>query len=198
MNYKTHKVFSVFFIMMGVMFLYYKIQPEINYYLFLMVGLSASQKGALFPDIDHHWNSVADKTMINRVINFLIRVTGGVHRSRHTHSIDLHILFGALFYYVPNYLLSNGYITEVNYAIASVLLFSFWLGVGSHLFADMLTRSGVYLSCLLNIKIRLIPNKPFFSTGGSWEDVVYSIIKALNILTGLVAIVFPFIINYIS
>lgn len=206
MTYKTHKVFSSFFVLIGCMLLYYYTNPVINYYVYLMLGLGVAAKGALFCDIDHNWGSVKDKTAINKVLNFLIRVTGGKHRSRHTHSIDLHILFGILFYIVPKEMLSLGYIDIVNYNVINLVLYSFWLGIGSHLFSDMLSSDGVYLSCFLNIKLKFVPKVVFkgtryefkFNTGDVWEECVYTMIKILNRLVGIIAIIFPILLKLIS
>ena len=80
---------------------------EINYYLTIPVLLATAKYGALFPDVDHTWQNVKEKTVPNWIINKLIHLTGGKHRSWQTHSIDIVAMFTLLVWLVPNLLYQN-------------------------------------------------------------------------------------------
>ena len=103
MTAPTHRQYSICFALIANMLLYIYGITEINYYLALPIMLMASRSGALFPDVDHNWQNVKDKTVVNWFINKLIHITGGKHRSWQTHSIDIVVIFCFLSYILPNY-----------------------------------------------------------------------------------------------
>ena len=83
----THKKCAISFAFIFVILLYRDAELSINYYLLLLIILEMSKKGALFPDLDHSWHNISEKTVPNRIVNAIIRFTGGKHRSWQTHSI---------------------------------------------------------------------------------------------------------------
>lgn len=196
MTYKTHRVYSVSFALLGAMLLNYRGLTEINYYLSLVIMLMISKRGALFPDIDHNWQNVKDKTIPNYIINQLIHKTGGKHRSWQTHSIDICIIFTVISVLLPDTLFSIGIVDVVDKEVLSILLLGFSTGWISHLFSDMLTSEGVRLFCFNKLKVKFVPKKLFgfrFNTGDTWEEFNYTAVKLVNILLGLVALLFPYL-----
>ena len=67
-------------------------------------------KGAEINDVDHEWEYVKNKTKINRVINVIIHMLGGKHRSKITHSWESTAIVCIIACIIPQLLESNGYI----------------------------------------------------------------------------------------
>lgn len=203
MTWPTHREYSVTFAFITTMVLYHINLTEINYYLVLAIILLASKYGALFPDLDHTWKNVKEKTIPNKIINKLIHLTGGKHRSWQTHSIDIVIIFTILSYYIPNKLYEYEKISAVNKEVIVILLLGFSSGWISHIVSDMLTSAGVRLMCLSRFKIALVPKNIGglkFNTGNEWEAYCFKMTKLMNILLGILCLVYPhleFIKNFI-
>ena len=192
----THKQYSICFGCLTMVLFYNIGLLEINYYLALIIIMMTSKYGALFPDIDHDWKNVSNKTVINKILNYLIHLTGGRHRSWQTHSIDLCAVFTLLAFIIPNMLYNMNKITIVNREILSILWLGFASGWISHIFSDMLTSAGVRLFCFLKFKVKLVPKKlgPIvFNTGHEWEAFNYKVIKLINIILGIICLGYPFI-----
>ena len=154
MTYKTHREFSVWFALIINILLYEMKLIHTNYYLSMMVVVLFSKQGALFPDVDHNWQNVKEKTMLNRVINYLIHLTGGKHRSWQTHSFDIWLVSLLGFLYLANRL------SFEDRAVALLVIAGFYGGWFSHLFSDMLSSDGVRLFCWLKtFKLRLVPKR---------------------------------------
>lgn len=195
----THRQYSICFGLITLVILYVYNITNVNYYLALPIILMASKSGALFPDVDHHWEAVHDKTVVNKIINVIIHITGGKHRSWQTHSIDLCLYFTTASYLVPTVLYNKGIISCTNMEVTVLLLLGFASGWISHLFSDMLTSAGVRLICFLpKSKISLVPKKIGklrFNTGHEWEAFNFKIIRVINIVLGIYTLIYPFIIN---
>lgn len=196
----THRVYSVLFAFIAVILLRIFNITQIGYYQTLLIILVFSKSGALFPDLDHTWKNIKVKNLCNKIINILIHITGGKHRSWQTHSIDICTLFTVGAYFIPVKLFELGKITEVNKEITILILLGFASGWISHLFSDMLTPAGVKLICFLKFKMRFVPRKLGkinFSTGSDWEEFNYKFISILNNIVGLLCLVYPIIEPYL-
>lgn len=190
----THKQYSVCFACITMILFYELGITEINYYLALIIVMMTSKVGALFPDLDHDWSNIGVKTVPNKIINTLIHITGGKHRSWQTHSIDICAVFTILAYFLPRYICNKGYLSVVNKEVLSILMLGFASGWISHLFSDMLTSAGIRVICFINKKVRLVPKKIGklrFNTGHEWEAFNYKVIKVLNIFLGIICLVYP-------
>lgn len=171
-------------------------KQQINYYMAVIIALNLAKVGAKFPDWDHEWEFIGDKSAVSRVVNILIHITGGKHRSRHTHSIDITLIATIACIIVPNKMLEAGLISAVNKEVMYILGMSFMSGWVSHLIADMLNGVGVYLFCWGKWKVAFVPRKLLwlhFNTGESWEKFVYFIVGRINIALGLMVITYPWI-----
>lgn len=179
----THRVFSVAFALGGAYVLTNLGRIEVNPVVATPVYLMTARYGALMPDVDHNWNSVADKTFPNRILNVFIHLTGGRHRSWQTHSLDIYFLFlGILWFFPVEVLYSIGWDT-IN--VGLLLLYGFMLGWGSHLFSDMLTPRGVRIFCWCKFTLHLVPKWAMFATNSRWEDLCYVFMKRFNVVLGL-------------
>lgn len=190
----THKQYSVSLAYLTVILIYMLDMTQINYYLALMIVLMISKLGALFPDLDHDWSNIGNKTVTTKVINTLIHVTGGKHRSWQTHSIDICAVFTVGAYLLPRYLYSKSILSEIDKEVLSILMIGFASGWISHMFSDMLTSAGVRVVFFINKKVSLVPKKIGslkFNTGHEWEAFNYKFIKLLNLLLGIVCITYP-------
>lgn len=154
--------------------------------------------GALFPDVDHAWNSVKDKTIVNWFINKFIHITGGKHRSWQTHSIDIVAIFTVFAVFIPRILFNLEKISLVNKEVLSLVLIGFSAGWISHIFSDMLTSAGVKLICFLPVKLALVPKhigKLRFNTGNEWEAFCYKFTRVINVIIGIIALIYPLVIT---
>lgn len=200
MTAPTHRVFAVGWVLIGNMILYSLNVSPINYYISMIIMLQIGKYGALFPDIDHSWQNVKEKTAPNFIINKIIHLTGGKHRSWQTHSLDIAILSTIIGYNIPIYLYNIQKIDSLNREILSIVIIGFCIGWLSHLFSDMLTLAGVRITAFSKRKIALVPKQLFrlrFNTGNQWEGFVYQSIKILNLVIGIIAIAYPLIRPYI-
>lgn len=194
----THRQYSVLFACLTLMLFYSFNVIDIEYYVMIPTVLAISKAGALFPDVDHDWHNVHDKTVTNKIINIIIHATGGKHRSWQTHSIDICLWFTLISYIAPVVLRDNGIINQASYGVLSLTLLSFASGWISHLFADMMTSAGVRIFCFWKFKPRLVPKKLGnfrFNTGHEWEKFNYTAVKILNIPLGIIVLIYPFIID---
>lgn len=199
MTYPTHRQYAISFSFITAMLIYKLSMSQVNYYLALGIIILTAKYGALFPDIDHNWANVKEKTVPNWIINKLIHKTGGKHRSWQTHSIDILVVSSVIVLSLPSILYNKQYITEVNKEIATIILVGFFSGWVSHLIADMMTSAGVRLFCWnKKLIIKLVPKsigKLKFNTGNEWEDFVFKTVKLINIGLGFACLLYPIIID---
>lgn len=198
MTAPTHRQYSVTFAFLANIILYKYGVTSINYYLALMLMLLLSKAGAIFPDIDHSWKNVKEKTVPNLIMNKLIHLTGGKHRSWQTHSIDIVIWAIILSMTLPILLYNNNYIDDVNREVLTLIMLGFTAGWISHIFSDMLTSAGVKVICFLPFKASFVPKhigKLRFNTGNEWEAFCYRSTKIINIMLGLISLAYPLIAN---
>lgn len=198
MTWPTHRQYAITFAFVANIILYKTGLTQINYYLALPLLLLVSKYGALFPDVDHSWQNVKEKTVPNWIINKLIHLTGGKHRSWQTHSIDITAIVSVVFFFLPKILFNYGIISDVNREVLSIILIGFCAGWISHIFSDMLTSAGVRLICFTHIKVALVPNHIFglkFNTGNEWENFCYKATRSINIILGIACLIYPFIAN---
>ncbi len=198
MTAPTHRQYAICTAFIAAMVLYNLKLSEISYYLTLPILILTSKYGAIFPDIDCHWHNIKEKTVPNWIINKLIRLTGGRHRSWQTHSIDIVVVLTIMSYYGPTILYNNGKITNVNKEVAIIILMGFMSGWVSHIIADMLTSAGVRILFFSRVKIALVPKRIGgiqFSTGSDWETFNYKVIRFFNIIIGFICLIYPMIYN---
>ena len=199
MTGKSHKQYAICGAYIVAMLFYVFDITGINYYLGLIVALLVSKVGGKFPDLDHGWHNIGEKTIPHKIINTLIHITGGKHRSWQTHSIDIALWVTVAARWVPEILFSYGIIGVPDRSLMLVISLSFSAGYISHLFSDMLTSEGVYLICFMKLKVKFVPKKIFkfkFSTDSDWEKFNYVVMRFINILLGFGSLAFPMIYRY--
>lgn len=193
MTGKTHVKVSTCFALIAVMSMNF---TRINYYVYMIVILMCSSAGAKFPDLDHSWCNIPDKNVVKWVVNKLIRYTGGRHRSRHTHSIDVMIVTYICSNKLVEWYFGLGYLSQLDREILLMIIIGFWSGWLSHLYADALTYDGIYWSCLFKYKLKLVPKKLFgikFKTGEQWESFVYRSHIYINGILGVWVVLYPIV-----
>lgn len=154
MTYKTHREFSVSFVIIANAISWKLGITEINYYIGLIVLILFGKQGALFPDVDHTWRNVKEKTILNRVINLLIHITGGRHRSWQTHSWDIW-----LYSFIISIYITFRFLNGLDKTVMILIIFGFWSGWFSHLFSDMLSSGGVRIFCFWKKTISIVPKQ---------------------------------------
>lgn len=159
MTAQTHKQFCIWTTYFGIIYMYVKGLNSINYYLMLYIMLKIAKDGALFPDVDHHWQNVKEKTTTNWIINKLIHITGGKHRSWQTHSWDICLLSWLGLNILSQRLHDYKIINNIDFIVLNMIIVSFYTGWVSHLISDMLTSAGVRLVCWSKFKLCLVPKK---------------------------------------
>lgn len=190
----THRQYSSCAAMVVSMILYKLGYRQINYYLMLIIMVMVSRYGALFPDLDHDWEKVKEKTLPNWIINKIIHLTGGRHRSWQTHSLDIALLATALSILVPYTLYERNIINLADKEIITMMGLAFCVGWLSHLVSDALTPGGIKLIFFLNTKISLVPRKFLwisFSTGSEWEDFNFKVTRIASMLLGVISVIYP-------
>ena len=183
----THRAFSVTFALGGAVALTHFGFSEINPLVAAPVFFMSARYGALLPDVDHHWSSVSEKTVPNRIINGFIRLTGGTHRSWQTHSWDIFFILSAIVLLFPREVLAP--LGAATVSVLNMLLCGVMLGWGSHLFSDMLTPQGIRFVCWSKKKARLVPKWAMFATNSRWEDICFNVIRVVNVFAGLAYLV---------
>ena len=160
----------------------------------LYVGYKGSQFGAGFPDLDLK-GSVPDKK--NPLLGKIIRGCGATHRGKFSHSLDSQTIFWFIIYMlgihglnrlslndlgvISNWLAFDGFINN----LLKIWVISAYVGVVSHLFADLPTGGGIRIfSFQKPIKMKW----KFFRTGNdsTWERFYR---KTAKILTPICAVV---------
>ncbi len=202
MTYRTHREFAISFALVTNILVSELHLSYTGYYVNLLVMLLASKQGALFPDLDHDWANVKEKSVINKVINSIIHFTGGRHRSWQTHSWDVWLisLIGAL--------KINSILSKDNSTVFILLILGFWSGWFSHLFSDMMTSAGVRLVCwskkstialvpkqanmpknlIISLIILLIPFVLLYFNIFKSNDIVFIILVAFGITCVLISL----------
>lgn len=200
MTGKTHRVGGMLACLGGYLILQEKgmLISNVEPILQLTVMYPFAIYGSICSDLDHNKNSAPSKDVVSLGINKVLHLTtktrklmeekglnktpfykalglfDASHRSWQTHS-DLFLALMIYLFFVIN---SN---TTTNGVILSLIGTGLILGIISHLLLDMITPEGVWslVFCTANKisrcnflpkKIHLVPNIPFFRTGGKWED----------------------------
>lgn len=197
MTGKTHRIYAIEFVFIIVMVLYGAGLMKHNYYLSLFIMVVVAPLGAKFPDFDVDADYLPVKTVPARVINFIIRHTGGKHRSEHTHSIESFAIACAASIYLAYFMKPTPWFSESDKDVFSVVAMAFMSGWLSHLFADMLQYQGIKL---FGKRIALVPKKigkMKFNTNEEWEEFNYFVVDKANKVLGFIALIFPFIVDLI-
>ena len=132
----------------------------------------------------------------NPVYKF-VKLFNASHRSWQTHSDLTLALMVWLLWAVLNGKISN--LGSIDVSVLSLVITGMCLGVIAHFLLDIITPEGVWCVPLaildklagrkvhLPTKYHLVPDKPFFRTGGKWENFIY---RLLGVLTALACIWF--------
>ena len=95
-------------------------------------------EGGKYPDIDHLWKNIKEKTALNKIINSILRLTGFGHRNPVTHSFDIWLVSYILLIASAKRLITY---TVLSKAIVMIVT-AFWIGYLTHLLADALSMDG--------------------------------------------------------
>ena len=153
--------------------------------------------------------TLSDSKKSKNVIYQTARCLNARHRSWQTHS-DLTI-WALLFLYINLVVKNVLCLSAVETSILALVLTGVVLGIIAHLILDVLTPEGIWLMPfvwvqnllkLFNprlklpkffVKFHLVPNNPYFATGGKWEEFIQ---KVLKVATVIALIWFLFVIFY--
>jgi membrane-bound metal-dependent hydrolase YbcI (DUF457 family) len=192
---KTHRAGGTFAMLLTFTIMKQKglLLPEVNDFVQLAVMYPICSWGSIAPDLDHGKDSIPDKDPISIFINKLLRLSGSKHRSWQTHCI---LLTGGLLFILFMLLhLGSIYLPVENswdWKIIRMLLTGLSVGIASHLILDMFSTAGVHL--WPGFKLRFVPKTSAFSTGSTWETIVFYIlvigiiVLVINILLGVFGI----------
>lgn len=129
----------------------FNLNPMEFFVLFLMATVLiklGTTMGAYYVDFDFpNFNSVPLKSLFTYKLNrFFVRL-GVTHRSWHLHNLDVN----ALIFLLPGFVLLQlskvtfGTSMSLVYFLGYVLLFSFYIGIVSHIILDMFTKAGSHM-----------------------------------------------------
>jgi hypothetical protein len=68
----------------------------------------------------------------------------------------------------------KGVFSSFDLRFLRLLIYGLSIGVFSHLALDAITPEGIHV--IPNVKMRLVPRLPFFSTGGPWEKLICAVL----------------------
>lgn len=119
----------------------------------LMMLRIVAKAASVVPDYDQKAEGMPDKhNTTAKLINFLLTITGAHHRSRHTHSLDLTLIFSAVIVYFSIRCTGvNSVITLFAIGVAS--------GLMSHIVADMFNNTGVWPTFWSRKKVAFVPKQ---------------------------------------
>ena len=143
--------------------------PNVNPYIQLLIMYPAASWGSTMPDLDTSKSSVSEHTPLSMATNLFLRMLGAKHRSWQTHCL---VITGGLTVALPVLLeiWGKGVFSSFDLRFLRLLIYGLSIGVFSHLALDAITPEGIHV--IPNVKMRLVPRLPFFSTGGPWEKLV--------------------------
>ena len=191
MLYLTHSLYAVGISLLFGPLIYLCGFSHVNYWLMLIILAVFGKEGGKWPDCDHSsWNSVKEKTPFYWVCNKIIRMTGGKHRSRHTHALSTCVLFLCAGVVVPVVLANAGMLSFLDSQLIMVCASGFGAGWLSHLLADALNTTGIWATPFSKKQFSLVGKGTIvkFNTGGNWEDFCQFVVGKVNILC-IVAVV---------
>lgn len=201
MTGQTHKRTAISFAFIGAMILYSAglfssgvTSNTVNYYFALIIMLNIGKLGAKFPDYDHDWSNISDKSVPTKIINVLIHATRGKHRSWQTHSLDISVLALVLSYILPLIMYNKGNMSLVNKEAITLICIGFTCGWFSHEICDMFNGVGIRLFFWCKRRVAFVPKKIgkfHFNTGEEWEEFFYRVVKIINIVLGIASIIYP-------
>ena len=152
--------------------------PDCNEFVQLLMMYPFDSFGSVFSDLDHGPDSIPSKDPVAIGINKLLRLSGSKHRSWQTHSLLVtggfcFLLFALVF--AGNSLI--GVTGAIEWAFLRLAVIGFVAGVSSHLFLDAFTTAGIHI--WPGLKLRFVPKKSFFATGGTWEKIWFWVLVVI-------------------
>lgn len=171
MNYLTHKAGGTLGMLVAfeLMKKHGMLVQDINPYIQLLLMYPIASWGSTAPDLDIARSKSAEQTPIDRAASAFLRLIGAKHRSWQTHCLAI---TGVLTIALPILLETWGAKTfgAFDLCLLRLLIYGLATGIMSHLILDAMTPEGIHI--IPNVKIRLVPRTPFFSTGGLWEHFI--------------------------
>jgi hypothetical protein len=192
MTFKTHKRFSIAFgyvllVILWTMFMENStdivgVDKVVRFYTMFPVVLLAAKWGAAYPDLDHHWGSIADHNGLNFIISWVIRnIFRGKHRSRFTHSWDICLAGMCGWVVLIIYMGKINTISETTEIMLLTVVGGVYSGYISHLVSDMLNGVGVHILFFLD-KVAFVPKKI-----GIGHGIVVTTVGLIGIATTIVS-----------
>lgn len=112
---------------------------------------NSSRQGSIFPDLDHHLDSIPQKSALNiflsKLLHFIFRGNMKLsHRSWQTHSMDLYVISCGLpsLYFYKMFMTTE----DIIYYLVYIMLFAFMTGALVHCFMDCYTTKGIWISII--------------------------------------------------
>ncbi len=176
MMYRTHKAGGALGMLISfeLMRQHNMLIPDLNHFVQLAIMYPASSWGATAPDLDHHWESVKEKTPFNMLAHKLLHLSQPKHRSWQTHSL---LVTGGLLFLIytlvllgDSLFLSAG-LNSYDWVIIRLIVMGVIVGVASHLILDAMSTAGIHI--IPGYKLRFVPKSSFFATDSYWETFVY-------------------------
>lgn len=193
MMYRTHKAGGALGMLITFEIARQKglLAPDLNEFVQLAIMYPAASWGSIAPDLDHHWNSVKEKTPFNLAVHKILHLTKPRHRSWQTHSILVTGGLCALAYSLialGDTYLGVGGMGSLDWLILRLVMTGVIAGVVSHLILDAMSTAGIWI--YPGLKMRFVPRSSFFATGSGWETFIYYLciissgVMVVNIILG--------------
>ncbi len=162
--------------------------PDCSELVQLLIMYPFASFGSIFSDLDQNSDALPSKDPVAIGIHKLLRWSGAKHRSWQTHSLlftgGFCFLLFALVFFGNSFI---GVTNPVDWACLRLATIGFISGVLSHLILDAMSMAGIHI--WPGLKMRFVPKKKAFKTGGAWETgVFYCLILLLCLLIGKIFI----------
>lgn len=188
---RTHRAGGTFAMLLTFTIMKHKglLLPEVNDLVQLGIMYPICSWASIAPDLDHGADSIPDKDPVSILINKLLKLSGAKHRSWQTHSLLVTGGFLFILYMLINMYSKYSGGQSIDWMILRLLLIGFSVGVLSHLILDMFSTAGVHI--WPGFKMRFVPKTSAFSTGSTWEKIVFGIlitgiiVMTLNLILGV-------------
>lgn len=158
--------------------------PDVNKTLQLSIIMPYALWSSTLPDLDQDKDSTAQNSPINFVIQKFFNLIGAGHRSAKSHIVP--VIVSLLLYFAIAFNLIFKAFNGTETTIIGLITLGFFVGLGSHMILDMMTKDGLKLG---SITLRIVPELDIFRTGTFYESIVRRVLYVIASLFILMLVI---------
>lgn len=186
MTAKTHVLGGMTLALGGFMYLDRSglLLPDVNEALQMAIIMPYAIWSSTVPDLDQDKDSTAQNSPINFIIQKFFNLIGAGHRSFKSHIVP--VIVSLLLYFAIAFNLICKSFNGTETTIVGLITLGLFLGLGSHMLLDMMTRQGLKLG---NIILRVVPDMDMFGTGTFYESIVRRVLYVIAFMLIVILII---------